>query len=1075
MNIDLVIVLAYLLFTLIYGIYVGRNVNNIKDFALGGKKFSTPVLAATIIATYASSSGFMIDLTQSYEDGLYNFISLSGQILGILIIGLIVSPKVKRFDGMLSTSDILAYVYGKNVRILSSIPIIFNVTGFLALQVNVIASVFSYFGNFDSFYSVIFSALVITVYSGLGGIRAVTMTDFIQFLTFGVVVPIIFIIVYQKLNLPMDEANKNALIDKISYFPPDKKSYYLTFGFYLMIPAMNPPVLQRIFMAKNVSQVKSSFKVSALALLVMAALANFLGCMLYVSNPNLESSSVLPYLVDTFLPTGITGLVLIGILAMAMSSADSNLNSGAVAFAHDFCKPLNILKKYGEVTTAKIFSIFIGIFSIILALHFKDLIQLILFVGGFYACTITIPLLFAIFGFKSTEKTVIIGMASGIITVASWDYVMSFFAISNPIDSFIPGMLAHAFGLLFSHYALKQPGGWGHDKDPNQIISKKKSRLSSLYFLIKKTWRNFTLSPVSIFKSLRANMPQSIAVFNNLAIYCFIIYFFMFTYYGNITNQEIVIFCLVLVCSIGLLLSNIATHRMGNLFSLIYFLSTTFCLPFASTYMILTSNFSMPKIIISMLSVIMMPMLMSWYFAIFANLFAVGLSYTIFTLLNPDSHIKLSDNGIIDGFFFITVALIFWSFFISRSNWNYVRSIMLHNKALNMDRLKLNKRIAINEQNLEKLYNVKSEILNNFSHEVRTPISTTGNFLDMAIFEFNKISKDTNISSNYLMKVKERLDLSKQNFVKLSEYILRLADLSDFQKNNIIFDFKETTLKSILDDIKNNYSNKINFDIRFSDPKIENQIIYTDPLRLEFILEEIVKNSIIHAESSNIEINFSKYENGIKINLKDYANSEVLTIDNISKLTEGFEVGAKGKKGYRGLGLALCVQIIKFLGGTIDARIHRDQKYGGVSVNITLPEILHNNNQDLDEETEKSDRKRVLVVDDDIAVIMSSTMILESLNCDVITAETGSDAIKILTSQIENIDILFLDIMMPDKDGLEVLSEINGLLKGRGKHLKIILQSGVGTLEDVREKASSLGVHGFCPKPYTTEHIKKLI
>jgi CheY-like chemotaxis protein len=65
--------------------------------------------------------------------------------------------------------------------------------------------------------------------------------------------------------------------------------------------------------------------------------------------------------------------------------------------------------------------------------------------------------------------------------------------------------------------------------------------------------------------------------------------------------------------------------------------------------------------------------------------------------------------------------------------------------------------------------------------------------------------------------------------------------------------------------------------------------------------------------------------------------------------------------------------------------------------------------------------------------------------------------------------------MMPDKDGLEVLSEINGLLKGRGKHLKIILQSGVGTLEDVREKASSLGVHGFCPKPYTTEHIKKLI
>ena len=70
-TLDIAILSLFLLITLAVGMSHGRQVKSIKDFALGGKNFSTITLAAAIIATYASGGGFFIDIGNTYTQGLY--------------------------------------------------------------------------------------------------------------------------------------------------------------------------------------------------------------------------------------------------------------------------------------------------------------------------------------------------------------------------------------------------------------------------------------------------------------------------------------------------------------------------------------------------------------------------------------------------------------------------------------------------------------------------------------------------------------------------------------------------------------------------------------------------------------------------------------------------------------------------------------------------------------------------------------------------------------------------------------------------------------------------------------------
>jgi CheY-like chemotaxis protein len=115
--------------------------------------------------------------------------------------------------------------------------------------------------------------------------------------------------------------------------------------------------------------------------------------------------------------------------------------------------------------------------------------------------------------------------------------------------------------------------------------------------------------------------------------------------------------------------------------------------------------------------------------------------------------------------------------------------------------------------------------------------------------------------------------------------------------------------------------------------------------------------------------------------------------------------------------------------------------------------------------------KRVLIVDDDIRNIFALTSVLERQNMDVISAETGKEAIAKLQTT-DDIDLVLMDIMMPDMDGYDTMRAIRKI--GRFHDLPIIAVTAKAMKGD-REKTLQAGAWDYLSKPVDTEQMLSVL
>lgn len=119
-------------------------------------------------------------------------------------------------------------------------------------------------------------------------------------------------------------------------------------------------------------------------------------------------------------------------------------------------------------------------------------------------------------------------------------------------------------------------------------------------------------------------------------------------------------------------------------------------------------------------------------------------------------------------------------------------------------------------------------------------------------------------------------------------------------------------------------------------------------------------------------------------------------------------------------------------------------------------------------------RKKILFIDDDPTILLISKLMLEDLGYDVIIAEGGVIGIEMLkkSNKNNNIDLILLDLMMPDICGLDVLKWIKKDQKF--KHIPVILQTGVQTSNDINTAREFSNVHVLL-KPYDKEDLKDML
>ena len=112
-------------------------------------------------------------------------------------------------------------------------------------------------------------------------------------------------------------------------------------------------------------------------------------------------------------------------------------------------------------------------------------------------------------------------------------------------------------------------------------------------------------------------------------------------------------------------------------------------------------------------------------------------------------------------------------------------------------------------------------------------------------------------------------------------------------------------------------------------------------------------------------------------------------------------------------------------------------------------------------------KRKVLIVDDDIRNIFAMTSILEPHNMEILSAETGKTAIEVLQKN-PDLDVVLMDIMMPDMDGYDTMRAIRKLTRFRS--LPIIALTAKAMKGD-REKCIEAGASDYISKPVDTSQL----
>jgi CheY-like chemotaxis protein len=169
-----------------------------------------------------------------------------------------------------------------------------------------------------------------------------------------------------------------------------------------------------------------------------------------------------------------------------------------------------------------------------------------------------------------------------------------------------------------------------------------------------------------------------------------------------------------------------------------------------------------------------------------------------------------------------------------------------------------------------------------------------------------------------------------------------------------------------------------------------------------------------------------------------------------------------------GLGLASAYGIIKSHGGIINVN---SKKGEGAAFNIYLPA----SEKEIEQEKSVSDailmgKGRVLLIDDEEMIIKVAAGMLQRLGYEVVIARGGKEAVKIFQANKENIDVVILDMIMPDMGG----SETFDALKMIRPDIKILLSSGYSIVGEA-SKILDRGCDGFIQKPFNIKQISNKV
>lgn len=913
LNLDSTIFIVFLALSVLIGLFSSYGVTSIKEYAIGDKNFTTATIAATIVATWASGNAFFAMTEETYKNGLYQIFGDLADVICLFSIGLILAPRMTEFLNKLSIAEAMGSLYGRRVRVITAIAGLTLALGIIAAQLQISGLIFSYCFNCPVSYGILIGGIIMGVYSTLGGVRSVTFTDVIQLLTFATMLPTLAFFIFDKVHVANILSNPEVTarffnFSEVFDFSRTKSLYYLCLFFFNGIPGCNPAFFQRVVIAKDTKQITKSFVVAGCIWFFIILSIDFISILIFSSHPDLEPINVVKFIIFDQSYPGLRGFILAGIMAMIMSTADSYTNSASVLFVHDLCKSLGIKIKR-ELLIMRITSAILVLGSIRLALASNiesgkySLIQILIAANALYMPVVTVPFLLAVFGFRSSSKSVLIGMFAGAITVFVWEQFLQF----GDIPGIIPAMFANLVFLFSSHYILGQSGGWVGIADNSPLIAIRRERKLKIKQFFE------SIKTFYFAKFMEKNSPNNELMYIYTGLFCFI------SLYANMATLNLhikqsfpdlfqfitpsVLFSATALLSYPLWLEpwkrcEVIAHIVWNAVSL-------YGLVFIGFLLAIISNFATFQVMILIINLIMIAVLVRWQWTLTMVIFGA-----IFSAKFVNTYLPGALNL---GAISLKLQLIYILLFIGSLLIIFIKPKQEHQSLIEEKVSHLGSRLVAQEKQVVDALSLKSEFIRNMQHEYHTPMTGI-----MAMSQMLHDSHD-NLSDK---EKKDAAEVIFKSFVRLESFDSNLASLAKLSNEEFEIKREDIEFSQLLQEriktCRKLYEEKGSMREFMVNLPDEDIYIRGDQYYLQQIIDNLIINAITYCEHGLIEITLEKLgQRFLRLYVKDSGIG--IPPSELLEVFGEFMVSSKTRtpSGGRGIGLALCKKIVTAHQGSI--------------------------------------------------------------------------------------------------------------------------------------------------------------
>ena len=413
-------VVAYMLIMLGVGYYASKRSHSVTDFMVAGRGMPIWLCSMTVIATWFGGAMMLGGAGAAYDDGMLGVIEDPwGGALALLLIGFFFARMFRRLR-ILTVVDFMEQRFDKVAAFGMVITTLFSNIVWVGAMLVAFGVVFESLTSIPMEQGIIGGAIVVFVYTAVGGMWAVAMTDFLQMLVImiGLIVLLTVVMIdvggWSAISPHLNENTFRML--PLENTGEEWLNYLRAWMIIGVVDISAQTLCQRVASAKDERVAQNSFYIASIGYLFFGMIPIFLGIIGSVTMPGLESpETIIPALAIEHLHPLAIAIFVGAMLAAIMSSADSALLASASVLAKNV---LPLVKSDPSPKLSLLVARYAipvcGVFALFVALEMQVVFDLMINANILGLAAIIVPFIMGLWWKKANRTGALSSMAAGI-------------------------------------------------------------------------------------------------------------------------------------------------------------------------------------------------------------------------------------------------------------------------------------------------------------------------------------------------------------------------------------------------------------------------------------------------------------------------------------------------------------------------------------------------------------------------------------------------------------------------------------------------------------------------------------